>query len=134
MKHPHFKTLHPLLCLVTNVPLLVVVVGKMGVGVGAVVTIVAVPGGDDAANGKATAGMGVRAQLAGVSMGVAVGAVWSGVVREGGVPKGVVIPGLGSLIHTCCHICYDGFLEGHGGVRCSFSPGGYLAGGLGNGE
>lgn len=101
----------------TNIALLVIVVSQVGVGIGAIGTIVMMAGGDDAADGKVALGMGVRAQLAGVPMCVTVGAMGVSRVRKGeGSSKGIMVPGTGHFIGSCSGVGYDGFAEGHGGM------------------
>lgn len=99
------------------VPFFVIVVCEVSVGVGTVGPIVVVPCGDDATNGEVAAGVEVGAQLTGMSVGVAVGAVRVGRVREReGSPESIMIPGLSGLVSACGSIGYIHFSEGHGEV------------------
>ena len=77
----------------TDIPFFVVVVSDMVKSIGAVAPVVAMVGGDNAANGDTAADMRVGAVLEGVVGGSTVWAAWVGVVREReGSPTSVVVP------------------------------------------
>lgn len=95
VKCPHFKPHISFLIWMTYIPFLIVIIGKMGVGIGAIAAIVTVSHGYNAVDGEMTASMGIGAQLTGVFKGMTVWATWVGGVRKGkGLPEGVMVPRL----------------------------------------
>ena len=118
-----------------NVPFLVIVVGKMEVGIGTIGAIVAMSCGDNAADGKAAVDMRVWAMLEGVPKRSTVRALQGGVIREQkGSPESIMVPRLGGFVSANCGINYNGFSKGHGGTLEDLCISGYVAGRLGNGE
>ena len=100
-----------------DVSLFIVVVGDVGVGVGATAAVIAMARGNDATDGETAADMRVGAVLEGVVGCSTIGAAWSGVIRERESPaQSVVIPGSCRFISTCSGVEDNGLVEGEGGA------------------
>ena len=78
----------------SHITFVVIVISKVGVNVGAVVPIIVVAGGNDAADSKSAVDVGVWTMLEGMSEGPTVGAARVGVISEReSSAKRAVVPG-----------------------------------------